>query len=198
MTNNPANIRRCPINIARPHIVNMAHRPMKRDSMTAIVTNHTFRLAGSPRCVKDIKRVSCLDRNRRQFGCCIKRRIPFQITPHNKAGRKRLTLDNHAMVRFVTCRFDGTIKKRLIFDNTPGFMTARCADHHFWRAIINAFGKFGSGKATKYNRMNCTKPRTAKHGHHSLRDHWHIDDDAITFFHTKTGKHTGKFCRLLL
>ena len=35
MANHPADIRRCPINITRLHIVNMAHRPVKRDSMTA-------------------------------------------------------------------------------------------------------------------------------------------------------------------
>ena len=60
MTNDPTDIRRRPINIARLHIIDIRHAPPKRHRMPAIIANDTLWLAGGAGGVEDIQRVSRL------------------------------------------------------------------------------------------------------------------------------------------
>ena len=82
-------------------------------------------------------------------------------------------------------------------NHTARLNAARGGENHFGLGIINARGQFLGGKATKHNRMNGANARASQHGHHSFRDHRHIDDHAITLGHAIVCQHGGQCCNLI-
>ena len=192
MPHHPANIRSRPIHITRPGGVDIWHRPRQRNSMAAIVTNNTLRLACRAGCVQDIQRVCRLDRDRRQFRHVFVRRMPFKIATRHQFSLQRFTLINDTVIRLVRGNFNRLIKQWFVGDNPAGLMTARRTDNRFRLGIVDTRGKLGRGKSAKDNRMHSAKPRTAQHGNNRFNDHRHIDDHPVALFDTQRLQHSGK------
>ena len=57
MTNNPADIRRGPLDFAGMGIIDIPHAPLKRHPMATIIAYNSFRFACRARCIQNIERV---------------------------------------------------------------------------------------------------------------------------------------------
>ena len=192
MADNPAYVRCRPVNLARLCVIDIGHRPAKRDGMSTIVAHHPLGLAGCPGCIENIERVCCLDRYRCQRLCPFMCRIPLQITSGDQISLQGRALVNHTGLRLVAGQFDCLIQQRLVGDDPPRLMAAGCADNGLWLCVINPLGQFGSGEATKHDRMHRTEARTAQHGDKRLGDHRHIDDYPVTLVDPKPRQHASK------
>mmetsp|Transcript_26088 Transcript_26088/g.71858 ORF Transcript_26088/g.71858 Transcript_26088/m.71858 type:complete len:236 (-) Transcript_26088:255-962(-) len=63
--------------------------------------------------------------------------------------------------------------------NSFGFHSARGGNHHLGLTILQPFGQFGCGKATKDDRMNGTNARAGQHADDGFRGGWAINHDAV-------------------
>ena len=61
VADDPADVRRRPVHLARLDVVDVLHRPRERDRVAAVVAHDPLRLAGRPRRVEDVERVGRLD-----------------------------------------------------------------------------------------------------------------------------------------
>ena len=102
VADDPADVGRGPIHFARIHSVNIFHRPVQRDGMTAVVANDALWLASRPRGVEQVEGVGC--RNgyaamRLSFGDGF---MPVDISSRDHAGSDLGPLKNDAMRGFVS------------------------------------------------------------------------------------------------
>ena len=64
--------------------------------------------------------------------------------------------------------------------------------------IFNANGQFVCGKPAEDHRMDSAEPGAGQHGDGCLRNHRHVDDDAVTFFDSAGAQGAGVPASLVL
>ena len=151
-----------------------------------------FRDTGGPGCIEDITRISPINRHTVSGFNPVNRIMPDNITALDHRGRHLGPLIENAGFGFVFAQLNGPIEQRFVFNDPGGFNPAGCRDNHFGGAVINPLGQLTGGKPAKHHRMDRTEPHHRQHGHNSLRDHRHVDDNAVTLFQPPCLQRTGK------
>ena len=102
------------------------------------------------------------------------------------------------MIRFVFSKRYCLIDQWFVFHNPSGFQTARCCKNCLRLTVINSDGEFIGCKASEDHTVYRTNTRARQHCNRRFRNHWHINDDAITRANTTRLQHSGNTCDSLL
>ena len=89
---------------------------------------------------------------------------------------------------------DRLIEQRLVRNDPRALDAATGGEDHLRPAVIDAGCELLCGKAAEYDRMDGADARAGEHGEHRFRDHRHVDDDAIAFFHAELVQHGASSC----
>ena len=120
--------------------------------------------------------------------------VPVHIAALDQFGHFLLALEDHAKVGLVGRQFNRAIQERLVMHGPPRLDPAGGGDDRLRGGIINPDGEFGGGEAAKDHRMHRADAGTGKHRFQRLRDHGHVDDDAVAFLHPLGPQRTGQCC----
>ena len=81
-------------------------------------------------------------------------------------------------------------------DDAIDFLARTSRQQHFRLRVVDADGQFVGRESTEYDRVNGTNPSARQHGNDGLRDHRHVDDDAVPRTHVQLAQCTGKLGHL--
>ena len=87
---------------------------------------------------------------------------------------------------------NGLVYQRFVFDHFGNFDAAGGGNQGLGLGIFNANGQFVCGKPAEDHRMDSAEPGAGQHGDGCLRNHRHVDDDAVTFFDSAGAQGAGK------
>ena len=73
------------------------------------------------------------------------------------------------------------IGDRLQLKEVPLAIATVGGDQHFCGRVIDAIGKCVCWEAAEDNAVGCAEPSAGEHGDRHLRDHRHVDGDAVAF-----------------
>ena len=198
MADHPADIGSGPEHFAGLYAELVFHRPSERDHVAAIVAHDALGLAGGAGGVEDIERIGCGDRHAGDFARSrLGRRDCIRVVDV-AAGRKIAVvlraLQDDAALDLVAGEIDRAVEQRLVGNCAAGFEPAGSRDDQLRRRIVDAGGEFARRKAAEDDGMDGAEPRAGQHGERRLRDHRHVDDDAIALFDALVAQYGGKGC----
>ena len=76
----------------------------------------------------------------------------------------------------------GLVGGGLEFDDLATAVAAVGGDHRLGAGVFDAILEGFRGESTEYHRMDGADARTGQHGNRGLRDHGHVDGDAVAAF----------------
>ena len=109
----------------------------------------------------------------------------------SSASRLR-ALQDHAGVGLVRGEFDGAVQERLIGDDARALDAAARGQDHLGFRVVDAGGELFRGEAAEHHRMDGADARAGQHGEHRLRDHRHVDDDAVALGDAEVAQHRAE------
>ena len=71
------------------------------------------------------------------------------------------------------------VEQRLVFDHAAGLEPAARRQDRLRLGVIDAGGELARGKAAEHHRMHRADARAGEHAEHGLRDHRHVEHDAV-------------------
>ena len=105
-------------------------------------------------------------------------------------------INNNFFNRFTFCYCLFCNFKKLNF-----FLTTKKqirSDEHFSAAILHSSSQSFCRKSGKNNRVNSADARAGKHGDYALRNHRHVNANAIAFFYAARNQEIGELAGLLM
>ena len=157
MADDPADVGRGPVGVARPDVIDRRHRPFQCDDIAADIAHHPFGHAGRAGRVEDIERIG-----RREIGAgpvCRppwrrRQRLPIVIAARVDGRRNLRALVNDARRRLVLGEGDGEIEQRLVFDDAAGLDSATRRQNDFRLGVVDARRQLLCGESAEYDRMH--------------------------------------------
>ncbi len=196
VADHPADVGGAPPDFTRLDAVEVEHRPLQRDQMPAIVAHDALGNAGRARCVEDVERIG------RQHGHAIggfprldgglAQVSPVVIAAFGQLARLLGPLQDDAGLGLDLGKPDRLVEQRLVGHDAAGLDAAACRKDQLWRGVIDTGRQFLWREAAEHHRMDGADPRAGEHGHHGLRHHRHIDDDAVALGDAKIRHHAGQ------
>ena len=93
--------------------------------------------------------------------------------------------------RLVGRQRDGLVQQWLVGDALAGTAAGIGADDELRRRVLDAAGQAHRREAAEHHRMDGAYPRAGQHREGGLRDHRHIDQDAVARPHALGRQHGG-------
>ncbi len=75
--------------------------------------------------------------------------------------------------------FDGLVEQWLVLDDLGALDAAGRRHHDLRLGVVDSHGELTGGEAPEHDGVDGAEPGAGEHRHHRLRDHRHVDDDAI-------------------
>ncbi len=200
MADHPADVGSCPIRVAGLDVVDRRHRPFKRHEIAADVAHHALRHAGRAGSVEDVERVG-----RREVGAG--RALAGRAAASTSVFQSRSRAPIRASIcgRWKTMQVSGLcfdeadreIEQRLVLDEPAGLDAATRGQDHLGLGVVYAGGEFLGGEPAEHHRMDRADSRAGEHRLDRLRNHRHVDQDAVARLDPKILQHGGKRRRLV-
>lgn len=179
VADHPAHVRGGPHDLAGSDVIDVGHRPAQRDGVSAVVPDDALRLPGGARRVEDVERIGRRDRHGIRGGRGVE--FPMEVQP----VARRLDVDlrsareedrTRGRRRHGEGRGDGCH----VVDGASGFETTSGGHDRDGIRVVDARGQFLRGEPAEHHRVDRTEARTGEHRDDGLRDHRHVEHDAIT------------------
>ena len=159
--------------------------------MAAVVTHDALGLTGRARGVEDVERIGGRDRH-----AVVRLGRLHRIDPVDVAvghlGDELGALPDDRLLRLVLGQGDGLVEQRLVGHQVGGLDAGRRGDHDLGRGVVDAGGELGRGEPAEHDRVDGAQAGTGQHGDEGLRDHRHVDDDAVALLDTEVGEDAGE------
>lgn len=202
MADHPADIGCGPEHLARLHAELVAHRPVQRHHVPAIVAHHALGLAGRAGGVEHIERVRCRHRYARHLApgrLGLRHRLAIvMVAPLDQIAALLLALKDQAGVRLVIGKLDRLVEQRLVGDHPPRLDAARSRYHHLRARIVDAGCQFFGREPTEHHRMDRAQPRAGQHRDRRFGHHRHVEYDAVAARDAEIAQHRGQGHDLVL
>ncbi len=192
VADDPTHVGSSPIHLPGLDVVDVLHGPVERDGVPAVVAHDALGLTGRSRRVKNVERIGGCHGYAVVGRSGIHLRLPVEIAARVQLCALLRTLHDDALVRLVLGEVDGLVEQRLVLDDAPRLDPAGRRDDHLGACIVDAHGELVGGETTENDRVHGAEPRAREHRDHGLRNHGHVDDDAIAPADSLGGQHTGK------
>ena len=175
----PADVGRGPVDLARLDVIDVRHRPRERDRVAAVVADDPLRLPGRAGGVEDVERIGRLDRDALRRLRAGDRLRPRNIPPADELRLERRPLEDDAALRLVGRQVDRRIEQRLVGDNAVGLDPARGGDDHLRSGVVDAGRELAGGEPAEDDGVNRADPRAREHRDQRLGDHRHVEDHPV-------------------
>ncbi len=179
VTDDPADVRRRPPDLARFDPVDVRHRPLQRHGVTAVVADDPLRLTRGARRVEDVERIGRGDRNAIGRLGLTHDADPVEVTLGIELRLQLRALQHDAVPWLVLGLFDRAVQQRLVVDQPSRLDPARGRDDHRRPRVVDPPGELVGGKAPEHDRMHRADPSAGEHRDRRLGDHRHVDDHAV-------------------
>ena len=201
MADHPADIGRRPIHFTGFDAVEILHRPFERDHVAAIVAHDALGPAGGAGRIENIERVGRRDRHAIVGRAGINERViahrgPVAVAAFDQCGLHLRPLQNQTCIGLMRRQRDGFIEQRLVGDDAAGFEPAARRQNDLRLGVVDPGRQFGRRKAAEHHRMNRADARAGEHRDDRLRDHRHVEDDAVALLHAEIAQHAAEHLRL--
>ncbi len=87
---------------------------------------------------------------------------------------------------------DGLVQQRLVFHDPARLNAAGGRQDRLRLGVVDARCQLMRREAAEDHRVDRAEPRAGEHGDGSLRDHRHIDDNAVALFDAQIAQHRGE------
>ncbi|MGY3427088.1 hypothetical protein ACVWZW_007592 [Bradyrhizobium sp. F1.13.4] len=94
-------------------------------------------------------------------------------------------MQHDAGLRLCARKPDRLVEQRLVLHDPAGLDAAARRQDQLWLRIVDAGGELFRGKAAEHDGVHSANARAGEHRDDGLRDHRHIEDDAIALGDTK-------------
>ena len=187
MPHYPTDIRRTEEHAARFAAKNGIHRGRQRHRITADVTLHAFRFAGSAGGVENARGfVGFKPRHRHpRADVLMAQRREIDISPADPRHFRQPAIHQQNVARLML-RLTYRIVEQFFIRND--FATARPGigrDNQRRSGIINSCRHAVGGKSTKYHRVNSANARAGQQGNMRFSNHRHIHQHPIATLHAQ-------------
>ena len=202
MADHPADVRGGPEHLARLHAEEMAHGPFERDHVAAIVAHHALRNAGRTRGVEHVERIGGCDRH--AFGLApfgprgVDGARPIPVAAVVKRACELRSLEDEAGFRLRGGERDRLVEQRLVGDDPGALDAAGGGEDDLRLGVVDAGRELLRRKAAEDHGMDRPDAGAGQHREAGLRDHRHVDDDAIAFDDAHLLQHGGQRRHLVL
>ena len=189
--------------MAGVQVVEVLHRPRQRHCVAAGVAHNALRLTRGARRVEHVQFVRRFDGHGCRTGGGLLHELikgVFAVLGSRGGGRVfalDLGWDQVALVDDAECRnvldfVESGIDHGLVFDLPRRFDAAGGRHDGLRLEVVDAHCEFAGGEPAEDNRVDRTNARTGEHCDNRLRDHRHVDDDAVALFDALVLQHFGE------
>jgi hypothetical protein len=114
------------------------------------------------------------------------------IAAGHEIARLLRPLQDDAGLRLDAGEFDGLVEQRLVLHDATGLEPAARREDQFWLGVLDPGRKLPRGKAAEHHAVHRADPRAGQHRDHGLRNHRHIEDDAVALGDAEIGHDGGE------
>ena len=156
---------------------------MHGHGVAAIVADHPFGFAGGAGGIEHVERVGG------EHGGAVHRAgggdgyLPVQVATRLQVGVGLGALVDHAALGFMSGLLDGRVYQRFVFNDLVHFYAAGRRHNDPGFGIVDTHRQLVSGKAPEHHGVDGAQARGGEHGHGGFRDHRHVDQYPVAFFH---------------
>ena len=179
MADHPADVGTGPEHLARLHAIHGLHRVLEGHRMASVVAHGALRVSRRSAGVEDVERIGGGDRHAlRGLGALEGLREGKVARP--ELGLVLRALQDDATLRLVLRQLERLVEERLVGDRSRARLDAARGAHHQLRlGMVDAGSQLVRGETAEHHRVDGAQARAGEHGDHRLRDHRHVDDDAV-------------------
>ena len=192
VADDPADVGGRPVHLARPEVVDMAHRPLECHGMSAVVAHDSLRPAGRARRVQDVERI------RRLHGHAVGRfgprncLVPVAVPGWIELGLERRPLENDAAFGLPLCPGDSRVEEGHVRDHSARLDPTRGRDDDLGFGIVDPVGELVRRETAEHHRVDRSEPGAREHCDHRLGNHRHVHDHPVAPLDTVRCESSGK------
>ena len=179
VADDPADVGRGPVGLARADAVDVLHGPLERDGVAAVVADDALRHARRPRRVEDVERIGRGHGHARRGRGAGDEVPPVEVAPLRERRRRLGPLEDHAAFRLVGGQREGAVEERLVRHGAVHLDAAGRGEDELRLGVVDALGELVRREAAEDDRVDRAEARAGEHRHHRLGDHRHVDEDAV-------------------
>ncbi len=185
MPGDPADIGRGPVDVVILDVEDDSVRGRNASEIAAGGVQDAFRLGSGSGGVQEVEHVFALHLLRLTVRRLLRHDVvPPDITPFGPVHLLTSALDHEHLLDGW-----GGLQRFVHIDLEPGCRAAAIpsigCDHRLGLGIVDAIGKRSRRESTEHHRVGGAQARAGQHRHGKLRDHGHVDGDAVAASDTK-------------
>ena len=194
----PAHIGRAPVDVAILVVEDILVRHRGVDHVAAGGVQHALRLAGRPGGIQDEHRVFGVHLLRRAVGRGIRHRLVIpDVAPVDPADVTAGAAHDDDLVAVGT-GFEGRIGVCFQRHRPAAAKALVGGDHHIGITVLDAAGERVGREAAEDDGMHGADARAGQHRDGGLRDHRHVDGDAVALLRALCFQHIGELADFLM
>jgi hypothetical protein len=192
VAHHPAHVARSPVDVARPDVVDVLHRPPKGHSVAPVVAHHAFRPARRPRGVQDVERIGrlqayALHRLRRRL-----RYFPGKVSAGDQRRLNLGALHDHALRRLVHGKSDRLVEQRFVLDDPIDLDAARGGDDYRGLGVVDAHSQLMGCESAEDDGVDGADAGAGQHGNDGLGDHRQVEEHRVGLRHSERTEGPGE------
>ncbi len=179
VTDDPADVGRGPVDLARLDAVDVLHGPVERHRVAAVVAHDALRLAGRAGGVQNVERVGRVDGHTVLRRRARQRILPVDVPRWDELCLELRTLQHDAARGLVLRQLQRLVEQRFVLDDAGRLDAAGRGHDRLGRRVVDAGRQLVRRETAEDDRVHGPDPGAGEHGDDRLRDHRHVDDDPV-------------------
>ena len=165
--------------------------------MSAVVAHDSLRATGGAAGVEHVQRVGRGDRHAGRRFHARDGVVPLDVASLLQLHLELRSLQNDHLLRLVLRDGNRLVDHRLVRHRPARLETARAAHDRLRTRVLDSRGELVRGESAEDHGVDCAESRAGEHRDHGLRDHRHVDDDAIALPYADAAQRSGEARGLL-